>query len=320
MDSDQNQTMDASSIQPKFMDFRRTGFNPISKPIQNSQTLMRNTVDRQALSTMPIATSAPIAPTDVPPVIPKTSVASVDQERLNRAQSTSRSDMVNRFGAPAEGTPSPLIESPTEQAAAPETEPIATAPMSNTPIEKTDEPYQPSMDLFNEKLRTATAHNEPPVLPDKKGGKKVITALSTMLVIVIGLGLFVNLNINKLDVYLAASKAGFSATLPSNGPSGFSLSKVSSAAGIIATTYSSNSDGRNYTITERQSLWSNQTLLDNYVIPMTSGDYQVYTTKGLSLYIYGNKNITWVHGGIWYIVTSNNSLSDTQLINIATTM
>lgn len=318
MDPNQNQTVGASQIQPKFMDFvSKTDVNSIFKPLQPSRTLMRGSVNRQTLGQTSLSrTSSPLSSSFNPIVTPKTSVNSVDQSRLTRAQNTDRSQMVNRFGASAQSTPSTILEPPIEQPAVPD----STAATDNQPLAQVDQPYQPSMALFNKSLETATAHNMPPLAPTKKGGRKLVTGLSALLILIIAGGLFVNLNINKLEVYLAKSKSGFSATLPSKGPAGYSLAKVSSAAGIVSTKFASNTDNRSYTITERQSLWSTQTLLDSYVIPITSGSYQLYNAGNIQVYIYGNKDATWVNNGIWYLVASNNSLSNTQLINIASSM
>jgi hypothetical protein len=303
--------MGTSTPTPQYMDF--VG-NPAVKPLQKSQTLMRSAVANHSDDTPAIKTTSLISnTTNAPMISPKLNVTEVDSSRLNRAQSTQKSDMVTHFSAKPLQAAINAPDNATPEPATPQAQPTVTEPATFD---------QPSMNIFERGIKNATAHEEPPLMPAKKGGsKRLIGALSLSLFVIVALGVFVNLNVKRIDVYLAASKAGFSATLPSNGPSGFDLSKVDAAAGIISTSYKSNSDTRNYTITERQSLWDSSTLLDSYVSGIANTNYQTYQSDGLQIFVYGNKNATWVNNGIWYIVSSNNnSLSNAQLVNIADSM
>ena len=47
---------------------------------------------------------------------------------------------------------------------------------------------------------------------------------------------------------------------------------------------------------------------------------QTIDTAGRTVYIYGNDNASWVDNGIWYQVTSNGDLSNTDVLNIASSL
>lgn len=311
MDDDQAQSTDNSVREPRYMDFVNSkSVNPLSKPLQKSQTLMRTAVTNLPTDdTQQVTGTSSLIDPEAHLIALKTSVLSVDKSRLNRAQNTSKSELVNRFNS---NQAAPKFNLP----------PLDPAPETTEKVEPivSPQPQQPSMNMLSQGIAKATAHNMQPLLPEKSSSKKLIGALGVSMAVIIAIGLFVNINLKRIDVFMAAGTAGFSATLPSNGPSGFGIAKVSSAAGIISTAYKSNSDARNYTITERQSLWDSSTLLDSYVSQVAGSNYQSYQADGMTIFIYGNNNATWVNNGIWYIISSNNSLSQAQLINMATSM
>ena len=87
----------------------------------------------------------------------------------------------------------------------------------------------------------------------------------------------------------------------------------------MAAQFHSNSDGRGYTITQKRSSLDSGSLRDGFVAP-TDAHYQEAEAGGLTIYLYGNRNATWVNGGIWYVVQANGSFSDRQLIELATSL
>jgi hypothetical protein len=137
---------------------------------------------------------------------------------------------------------------------------------------------------------------------------------------VIGGGLFINSNFSKLELDLASSRAGFSATLPSVKPSGYDLSGISTGGDAIEASFKSNSDGRNYTINEKKSNVSSSELLSSYVVGQAGANYQTANSGGKTIYIYNGHDATWTTNGIWYVIQDNNSLSDHQVIDIANSM
>jgi hypothetical protein len=152
---------------------------------------------------------------------------------------------------------------------------------------------------------------------------KKVSGWSVLAVVLIGLagaGIFINSNFGKLELYMASSKAGFKATLPSIKPSGYDLSSISTGKGAIEASFKSNSDNQTYSISETKSPISSGQLLTTYILQKTGENYQTIQTEGKIIYVYGNQNATWVSNGIWYIVSDNNSLTNHQIIDIADSM
>jgi hypothetical protein len=146
------------------------------------------------------------------------------------------------------------------------------------------------------------------------------SVLGVVLVGVVGAGLFINSNFNKIELYFASSRAGFAATLPSAKPSGYNLSSISTGGGAIEASFSSNTSNRSYTISEKKSSISSTDLLDNYVQNKAGLNFRTVNTTGNTIYIYNGHDATWTSNGIWYVLQDNNSLSDHQIINIAGSM
>ncbi|HEV2413071.1 MAG TPA: hypothetical protein VGS28_04710 [Candidatus Saccharimonadales bacterium] len=149
---------------------------------------------------------------------------------------------------------------------------------------------------------------------------KLLSAATGALAVLLFVGYLVYLNIPNISLRIAANRAGFSATMPAYKPSGYSLTgPVAYTAGEIQLKYGSNAaPATAYTLTQRQSTWDTQALLQNYVTKQSS-NYMTYQDEGLTIYIY-NGDAAWVNGGIFYSVAGNANLSSDQILNIATSM
>ena len=55
----------------------------------------------------------------------------------------------------------------------------------------------------------------------------------------------------------------------------------------------------------------------SFVAP-TDPNYQVVVGGGRTVYLYGSRNATWVNNGLWYVLQGNDSLSNQQLVQLAT--
>lgn len=127
------------------------------------------------------------------------------------------------------------------------------------------------------------------------------------------------LNVPNLKMKVAASKAGFSANLPSYNPSGYKMNgPISYSAGQITVGYRSNTDTRHFSITQKKSNWDSESLLSNFV--NEKKNYQTIRDQGLTVYVYDDSSATWVNGGIWYMIEGESELSSQQIIKIATSM
>jgi hypothetical protein len=146
-----------------------------------------------------------------------------------------------------------------------------------------------------------------------------ILATSVAAVLVVGYVTF--LNIPRMTLRLASSRAGFEAQLPGYSPSGFGFSgPVAYAPGQVTIQYASNTDDRLYTIVEKQTTWDSETLLDNFVNQEAELPPSVYHERGLVVYIYDGTNATWVNGGIWYTIDGDSALTSEQLLKIAASL
>jgi hypothetical protein len=144
----------------------------------------------------------------------------------------------------------------------------------------------------------------------------VASSLATLLVV----GYVTYLNVPRVALRVAAGRAGFEAELPSYNPSGFTFSgPVAYSPGSITLSYKANTDDRGYQITQKQTNWDSETLLDNYVEQETNL-FSTYQERGLTVYIFDGSSATWVNGGVWYTISGDSRLTSEQLLKIAASL
>jgi hypothetical protein len=184
-------------------------------------------------------------------------------------------------------------------------------------------------DPISKALASATSHEQPKLKKTRLKGRiarklkvsqKLISGASFALGVLLIAGFFTYQNIPGLTMRLAAARSGVQGSLPSYQPAGFSLNgSIAYKPGQITINYKSNSDDRNFKISQSTSSWDSQSLLDNYVA-VERRDYQTVQDKGKTVYIYEGNNATWVDGGIWYRVEGESSLNSDQLLHIAASL
>lgn len=149
---------------------------------------------------------------------------------------------------------------------------------------------------------------------------RVVQVGSSALAILLIAGFFAYQNAANISLKVASSRAGFSAVMPGYQPSGFSMNgPVEYAPGQITLNFNSNSDSRNFHITQRVSNWNSEALVSNY-LAANNKTYQAVDQNGRTVYIYDGSNATWVSGGIWYQIEGSSSLNSDQLLHIASSM
>ncbi len=156
-----------------------------------------------------------------------------------------------------------------------------------------------------------------------KSSPKITTIVVTSLAAVMLFGYITYLNIPNMAMRVAAAKAGFEASMPGYNPNGFKFAgPIAYSPGQITIQFSSNTDDREYNITERQTVWDSQSLLDNYVKDETGSDsgYSTFRERGLTVYVYNGSEATWVNGGIWYTIDGDSLLNSGQLLRIAASL
>lgn len=249
---------------------------------------------------------------------PKLSFTTVDDRRATRARHVAKSRYVSRFGDAPTPAGVRVVRAAIPVAAKPvvQIQPLAPAPRAQ----------QRSMDIFERALKQANAHEQAPPARKERAAKKppktksrLAGGLAASLAVVVLGGFLAYQNMANVTVRVAAARAGFAASLPGYKPAGFSVGRFAYSPGHVTINFSSGSDGRHFALTEQPSNWDSATLLNDFVAS-AADQYQTVQTAGRTLYIYGKNNATWVNGGVWYRVDSDNALSTTQLVNLASSM
>jgi hypothetical protein len=327
-------------------DVRRVGAQHVKhRKTAPSTTLMRRAVKKPSQS-LKRTVKAHAPRTDVLAKVPKyemaakLSVRHVDSRRLQRAERIAKNKMVSRFGHIEVSKPvHHTTSSPANhiKAAMPSIQSVSTAtdihnikPVFADSSSVTANLRQPSLDVFEQALARANSHKETYISPKhaKKQAKKASRSFSkklastgaTALALLLLVGFIAYQNQANLVMRVAASKAGFSATMPGYKPAGFSTGKFQYSPGIVAVQFKSNTDDRVFNITQKVSNWNSETLLNEFVSNAKGHTYNALEAGGRTIYTYGNNNATWVDKGVWYNVESNGNLSTSQLVDLATSM
>ena len=333
-----------------YMDFKVPGGvnNVKHRHPQKSKTLMRSSVKNpKSFSNTISGLSTPLSPN---PVLSEIDTSKPEPTKLDgyihnrhpRNYKIPRSELISRFSStsqsltPEESTATASVSS--SDSTSNNNQPTIIAPKSLNNLDEAPQ-ENPTINtnstasrLFEEAMKIAPIPEQLENFKFKKHSKNkfkktkqrklsgLATSLSIVAILFVVGGFFIAHNLNRISLYLASSRAGFTPTVSGYSPSGFNLSSVSSASGIIESSFKSNSDARTYSIIEKKSNWNSNDLLNSYVLNKAGLNYQTIKTKGLNIFILnGNSIATWVNHGIWYIV-QDNSLSTQQVIEIADTM
>ncbi len=154
----------------------------------------------------------------------------------------------------------------------------------------------------------------------KHRGRRIALAVFCALAVIGGLGVFLYFNMPNISVKVIAMQTGIEASYPSFTPRGYSLSGASSDKEGIVTILFTNTDGASFSLTEEQSTWDSNALLNNYVKKHYPSDYTTIREQGITIYYRGGK-AAWVNGGMLYkIECEGNALTKEQVRNIASSM
>ncbi|HSX28886.1 MAG TPA: hypothetical protein VLF60_05560 [Candidatus Saccharimonadales bacterium] len=290
---------------------------------QKTHTLLRSGLRRPQVDITPHKAAAH-------PRVGERNAAQIAREV--RSQSIAKPQSVSRFSA----TPAPVQPpaAPKEPAAKPS---IALAQLQHQRLQATQarqaEQHQSALTgtelkehLIQERIAEAPATREDKFQAHQSRlnsffakQPRLLTAVAGAVGVLLLIGYVTYLNLPGISMRVAANRAGFAATMPGYKPSGYSLSgPVAYSPGQISLKFASNTSANKYNLTQKQSGWDSQALLDNYVSKQTD-NYLTYQEKGLTIYMYDGK-AAWVNGGVWYSIDGNANLSSDQILNIATSM
>jgi len=244
------------------------------------------------------------------------------QARLERAKKVAKSPVITRFPAVYQtanefSQPSHVVVEPS---------PVDNKTLAiNQPAKKLEsshvKPKTQQESVFEKAMVNSNSHqgkphkihHRTPKIKRRRNLKLATGILSALLLT----GFILYQNVPNFSMRIASNKAGFDASLPAYSPSGYSMSgPVVYSPGKVTVNFSSNTDDRNYTISQQVSNWNSQALVDNYLSSVNS-DYQSYQEKGKTIYIYDNGSATWVSGGVWYNLQGGTELNTNQLLKIA---
>ncbi len=286
-----------------------------TNPMQNhktskSTTLMRTSVPKPSPAKMP-------TPSKLNPAIKHNiaTFASPDKTKLAHAKSVPKSALVRRF---FNDTTAPNKQS--HSASTDNTQVLSRIVATAHSVESNH---------TSAALANADSHNQPKIKRDRqhvrlarrlKISPRMVSASTFILAGLLIGGFFAYQNVSNLNMRLASARAGVPGSLPAYQPAGFSLNGgISYKPGEITVGYKSNGDERNFKLTQANSAWNSETLLDNYLVT-NKKDYQVVADNGKTIYLYDGSNATWVDGGIWYKVEGNSQLNSDQLLSLANSL
>ena len=168
--------------------------------------------------------------------------------------------------------------------------------------------------IFEEALKSANSHKSTHKT-HKKHQRLGRLGLAGLSVLILGV-FFAYQNAPRIALRNAQSTIGFSASVPSYSPAGFSREgAVQYQKGMVVINFRSNSDDRQYAITQTATGKSNTSLGEDYLATQNK-QYETTSIKGQPVYIYDDSRATWISHGVWYTIDGNADLTRDQLTNI----
>lgn len=290
-----------------------------SHPTESSKTLMRNVVQKPVAGRKARLVSqsrVDVALHQQNSIIsPKLLAANVDVKRLKRAKVVPKSQFISHYSVGQNESKQhdiPMISLP------PPTPPPR-GTVRRSPVTRTET----TNDMLDRAISRATSHEQPPYhlsrfQRHRHYSSRRIIGISALTIISIALTAFViHQNMPNIRLDMASSRAGFAADFPGEQPTGYSLGPLNATSGAVAIQYQNPAVvNQSFTITEKPSTWDSATLREMYV-EEHAAQYQTIEAGGRTIYLYGQQNATWVNGGIWYLISRAQSLTNQQLINLA---
>jgi hypothetical protein len=287
-------------------------------------------------------------PNHTPAAAPKTAVAerrlAQFTDRFDRARKLSRSAQISHFGTDRFGN----IQDPTKMydkfghptletlrhgaadTAAPSHTPEHRAPIA--PVGSSSQPHEMPHLAATQHVAMATLAPTPappiagssthPATPAMHPGMFSGMALSShriaaaVAAIAIMAGYVWVQNYPKMALQNASSRAGLTASLPGYLPSSYNLQHTDTSAGLVTLNFTSPSASDILKIAQHRTSWDSSSLLDNFVAKKTD-DYATFQGQGLTIYLFGQNQATWVNHGIWYSIEGASRLSREQILKIA---
>jgi hypothetical protein len=123
-------------------------------------------------------------------------------------------------------------------------------------------------------------------------------------------------NYPKLAIQTADARSGVAASLPAYLPSSYNLASTNVSPGIVTLKFTSPSADNALTIAQQRTDWDPSSLVSNY-IAKTTDDYAAIQGQGLTIYMFGENQATWVNRGVWFSINGASRLSRDDILKIA---
>lgn len=153
-----------------------------------------------------------------------------------------------------------------------------------------------------------------------KAFKPSSVALSIVGLLLIGAYIW-QVNYPNLALKVAGNRAGIAINLPNYLPSDWKLSgPIQSKPGSVSYNLANDKKDHQVAVTAAKTDWDSQALADNYVATK-SDSYLALQSQGLTVYVYGDNQASWINDGKWYqLEGSSSGLSQDQIIKMATSL
>lgn len=262
---------------------------------------VRSTQKSRTLNRSSVAKPKPQPKAKPRPAINSRSLVS-DKDRLSRASLHKRSPHIGKFAADNAVKTHVLPLSVAKQSAA--------APPA----------YQPkaerSQSVFDRHFDKAVPHEQ---TKHKKSRLVALVSVPSLLIGLLIAGFVVYQQVPNVSMRLAASRAGFDASLPST-PAGFRIDgPIAFSNGIVTVNFASNSDQRAATLHQQVSSLDSRSL-EAGQLKSQGIDYTEHLVNGQKIFIYDTSSATWVNAGVRYTLEGDSSLSVSQILDLVSTI
>jgi hypothetical protein len=174
------------------------------------------------------------------------------------------------------------------------------------------------------KLQEENKSSQPNTEKSKNKAGKVAkpVAIAVSIAALFATGAYIwKVNYPSLAFKIASAKAGISATMPGYVPAGYNLGgRIQTNPGTVSYSLLGGSNDNRISVTQSKTDWDSQALAENYVAPKAE-NYLALQAQGLTIYVLGKNEATWVNKGTWYKLDSKGQdLNQDQIIKIATSL
>ncbi|HSX02479.1 MAG TPA: DUF4367 domain-containing protein [Candidatus Saccharimonadia bacterium] len=225
------------------------------------------------------------------------------EDRFKQAKGVERSHQISRFGRQAHD------EETAEEAPATNHH---TSPAHELPNEAIAQ-HQAMSHLA---ARAAATHTDQPSRPGSHLPPRLGQYVATGVAVMIMGGYIWAQNYPKLAIQSAGNRAGITASLPGYVPSSYQLATTNTAPGLVTLNFTSPSQPSALSIKQSRTSWDSSSLLDNFVAK-ASAQYTAVEGQGLTIYLYGQNQATWINHGTQYQIEGASRLSREQILKIA---